>query len=381
MPIPVLIPLLNPNEPEAMLAALHVVEGQQVAAGDLLATLETTKAAADVTAEQDGFVVGLRAAAGESLRAGDTLCYLADTPDWTPPAAAPAPLTAATTPAQGADALSKDDGDASLPPGLRISRPALALARRHGLDLSALPVGPLITESMVRARLGQSPAPALARPSAAFDPTAIFVYGGGGHGKSLIDLLRTLGVYRLVGVVDDGLSVGETVMGLPVLGGREALTRLYAEGVRLAVNAVGGIGNIAVRVQIFRLIGEAGFVCPPLVHPTAWVEPSAQLSPGLQVFPHAYVGSQARLGYGVIVNTGAIVSHDCTLGDYVNISPGAMLAGGVTVGEGALVGMGVSVNLAVSIGARARVGNGATVKADVPAGGVVRAGAVWPAAS
>ena len=57
---PVPIPLLNPNEPEALIASLAVTEGQQVAAGDLLCTLETTKSTAEVVAESAGFVVGLR---------------------------------------------------------------------------------------------------------------------------------------------------------------------------------------------------------------------------------------------------------------------------------------------------------------------------------
>ncbi len=48
--IQLLIPLLNPNETEALLAALHVSEGQAIKPGDLLYTLETTKSTAEVTA-------------------------------------------------------------------------------------------------------------------------------------------------------------------------------------------------------------------------------------------------------------------------------------------------------------------------------------------
>ena len=54
MPVEVTIPLLNPNEPEALLAALHVSEGQQVSTGDPLCTLETTKSTAELQAESDG---------------------------------------------------------------------------------------------------------------------------------------------------------------------------------------------------------------------------------------------------------------------------------------------------------------------------------------
>jgi sugar O-acyltransferase (sialic acid O-acetyltransferase NeuD family) len=299
------------------------------------------------------------------------LCYLADsledvTREYAKIGEANEPAAAAVSQAR------------ELPAGLRITAPALALARSRGIDLGRLPVGPLVTESMLRALLEGSAQSAFAAPASAFNPQAILVYGGGGHGKSLIDLLRSLGTYKLVGVVDDGLSKGEMVMDLPVLGGGEVLPELYERGVRLAVNAVGGIGDVSVRMKVFQKLAQAGFACPAVAHPSAVVEPSATLSPGVQVFPHAYVGSEVRLGYGAIVNTGAIVSHDCVLGDYVNISPGAILAGAVQIGSGALIGMGVTINLAVQVGAGARIGNGATVKSDVPEKGLVRAGTIWP---
>jgi sugar O-acyltransferase (sialic acid O-acetyltransferase NeuD family) len=255
------------------------------------------------------------------------------------------------------------------------------LARQHHLDLSQLPTGSLVTESLVRQHIERLTRPGYTPPASEFDPAAILIYGGGGHAKALIDLLHALGTYRIAGIIDDGIDPTETpyVMGVPVLGGADALPVQHQQGVRLAVNAVGGIGSIATRIQVFQRLAQAGFACPPVVHPTALVEPSAQLAPGVQVFPHAYVGSEARLGYGVIVNTGAIVSHECVIGDYANLSPGAILAGQVQVGAGALVGMGVTINLRAVIGSGARIGNSAVVKSDVPEGGVVRAGAAWPA--
>lgn len=354
---PVLIPLLNPNEPEAALAALHVQAGQRVAPGDLLCTLETTKSAADLHAEGEGYIAGLQAAPGQTLRAGEVLCYLAPAPDWQPPA--PPPAAPAAPP---------------VPPGLRITQPALALAQRHNLRLEGLPAGLLVTEKMVQELLDQQ-----AEPQSPIDPAAILVYGGGGHGKALIDLLRTLGKDNIRGVVDDGIPRGEKILGVPVLGGAKVLPMLRKQGVGRAVNAVGGIGNLAIRLKVFQTLAQAGFECPAVVHPSAWVEPSASLAAGVQVFPHAYVGSEARVGFGVIVNTGTILSHDCVIGDYANLSPGAILAGEVQVGEGALVGMGVTINLRVQIGRGARIGNSATVKADLPDGGIVRAGTIWPA--
>lgn len=364
--VEVKIPLLNANEPEAFVAALHVKNGQQVAAGDLLCTLETTKSANELESEAAGYVADLRFSAGQTARAGERFCYLAPSADWAPPADQE---PAAQNPGTPADP----------PDGLRITQPALALAQTLGLDLTSLPVGPLVTENDVRARLQTAAADAnLAAPSSEFDPTAILVYGGGGHGKALIDLLRVLGIYRLVGVIDDNLPTGGDILGVPILGGAEHLPRLHAEGVRLAVNAVGGIGRADVRLKVFQRLAGAGFVCPAVVHPTAFVEASAALEPGVQVMPFAYIGSSVQVGFGSLVNTGAIVSHDCKIEALVNLSPGAILAGEVQIGAGSLVGMGANINLRVKIGPGARIGNGAVVKADAPARALIRAGAIWP---
>ncbi len=215
-------------------------------------------------------------------------------------------------------------------------------------------------------------------PDFSFDPTAIFIYGGGGHGKTLIDLVRAVGAYRIVGLVDDNLPPGSAIMGVPVLGGTAILPELYGRGIRLAVNAVGGIGNVSVRLRVFELLAKAGFSCPNLVHPNAWVETSAALEGGVQVLVHTYVGTESRIGFGSVLNANVVVSHDCMIGRCVNLSPGALLAGDVWVGDFTQIGMGATINLHVRIGAQARIGNGATVKDHVPKDGRVYAGHIWP---
>ncbi len=365
-PIEILVPLLNPNEPEVQVAKVHVVEGQKVQEGDPLCTLENTKSVTEVAAIRDGFIVGLEFAESDLLRAGDRLCWLADDSAWKPPEKEASPADAA---------------EGTVPDGLRITKPGLRLMREHGVDPTRLPKETLITESVVRRILALEGGGEMELPEADFDAGAIVVYGGGGHGKSVIDLVRALGQYQVVGVIDDGLKQGVNVMEVPVIGGGDQLPRLAKEGVRLAVNAVGGIGDIASRIQVFQRLLKAGFGFPTIIHPTAFVEPTARLSQGVQVFPHAYIGSDTDVGFGTIVNTAAIVSHDCRLGAYVNVAPGALLAGAVTLDEGVLIGMGVTLNLNVTVGSKARIGNSAVIKENVPSGKMIRAGDVWPQGS
>lgn len=208
---------------------------------------------------------------------------------------------------------------------------------------------------------------------------AIVLFGGGGHGKTLIELVRASGVYHWIGVIDDQLPAGAQVLGVPVLGGAELLSDLRSAGVHLAVNGVGGIGRPELRQRVFAMLAEAGFSCPAVVHPSAWIEPSAHLDEGVQVLAHTYVSSSAQIGFGSLLNAGVVVSHDCVIGRVVNLSPGAMLAGGVHLEDYVQVGMAATINLGLRVGSAARIGNGATIKANVPAGTVVHAGETWPA--
>ena len=354
--IPVLVPLVNPNENESLLASLAVVNGQKVKKGDLLAEFETTKSTFELFSDNDGYVLGITASVGDLLKTGDCLCYLAENAN----AALPTQSVAKTT------ASVKEPVSDYL-----ITQPALALAREHDVNLDQFPADQLITEKMVQEiLLGDLPEA---------DPQDLIIYGGGGHAKSLIDLIRAEGKYNIRGILDDGVPAGTLVMDVEVLGDGSLLPDLRRQGIGLAVNAVGGIGSITPRLKVYEKIRQAGFHFPTVIHPRAFIEPGAVIGEGCQIFFNAYIGSEVKVGFGCIINTGAIVSHDCVLGDYVNISPGAILAGAVSVRERSLVGMGVTVNLNVTVGAGSRLGNSAVVKEDVPENGIVRAGAVWPA--
>jgi acetyltransferase EpsM len=354
--IQISVPLVNPNENESQLASLEVKEGQYVKKGDLLAVFETTKSTFELLSEADGFVVGIRAAKEDILKTGDLFCFIAEQADQALP-------KSVEPEEQKAFAQSARD--------LRITQPALAFAQANGIDLSVFPAGQLITEKMLK-ELTSASLPII-------DPSVLIIYGGGGHAKSLIDLIRAEGKYRIHGILDDGIPAGSQIMGVSVLGDGSKLIELRRQGIGLAVNAVGGIGSIGPRLTVYERLRLASFTIPTVIHPRAYVEPTATLGEGGQLFFNAYVGSEVKMGFGCIINTGAIISHDCILGDFVNISPGAILAGAVTVNEKSLVGMGVTVNLNVFIGAGSRVGNSATVKGNVPVNGVVHAGAIWPA--
>lgn len=206
----------------------------------------------------------------------------------------------------------------------------------------------------------------------------IIVFGAGGHAKTVISLLKLL-EWDICGVIDDAPDAkGKSVSGIPVLGDSSLLPALRADGIRNVVNAVGGIGNYAVRWKIFENLKYLDFTFPTIIHPTAFVEDTVTLADGIQILAQSYVSSESAIGFGTLINAGVIISHDCMIGRCVNLSPGAMLAGTVRLDDFCQVGMGATINLGVHVGSRARIGNSACVKGDVPADGRVYAGTIWP---
>jgi UDP-perosamine 4-acetyltransferase len=194
--------------------------------------------------------------------------------------------------------------------------------------------------------------------------------GAGGHAKVILDILRLMNEYRVVGLLDP-TCVGKSVCGVPVLGGDELLTSFHAEGIEAAFLGVGGVGDNTLRSKLFEKVQAAGFTFINVIHPAAILAQGIQLGQGVAIMAGVIVNTDTRIGDNVIINTGAIVEHDCEIASHAHISPGAVLCGGVRVGMGAHIGAGATVREYVTIGDNALVGAGAVVVKDVPPGVVV----------
>jgi len=191
--------------------------------------------------------------------------------------------------------------------------------------------------------------------------------GAGGHAKVIIDILRLMGGYELVGLLDPKEELrGADVVGVPVIGADDLLPELYDQGVHHVFIGLGSVGDTKPRKAIYEKALGLGFQIVEAIHPHAIIALSAELGQGATVMAGAVINAAARLGDNVIVNTGAIIEHDCIIGNHVHVATGARLAGAVYVGEGSHVGLGASILQGVHIGRNVIVGAGAVVIDDIP---------------
>lgn len=197
---------------------------------------------------------------------------------------------------------------------------------------------------------------------------ALFGSRPDGHAKVVLDVFGG-GEHDFVGLLDDlPQNADRDVRGLTVMGGSDDLGRLAGEGIE---GVVLGFGAARGRMAILDAVEAAGLALPTLVHPSAWVSPSARLAAGVQVMPGAHVGPDARLGRGCLVNTGAILDHDVIVADASVIDPGAVLTGRVRIGREVEVGAGANLIPDSMVGDSAIVGAGAVVVRPVEPGSTV----------
>ena len=192
----------------------------------------------------------------------------------------------------------------------------------------------------------------------------VVIYGAGGLGCLIQDILVQSGQYRPVAFLDsDPARHGTTIMDIPVRGGGEQVEALLAAGVRGAIVAIGD--NIA-RVAMAETLAARGLRLVSAIHPLASISPSAHIGPHVVLGPRATVCVHARIGAHTIMSAGAIAEHDNIVGRGVFLYPAVRLAGAVTVDDFATIGIGASVIPGRHVGRGAYVEPGAVVIHDVP---------------
>lgn len=187
MPIEIKMPALSPTMEEGTLAKWLVKEGDSVAAGDILAEIETDKATMEFEAVDEGTILSLAIPAGtEGIKIGTVIATMAGEDE---EAGAPAPKTAAEAeapppPARPAATPPPAAAPARQPTAVPVSKEgrilASPLAKRiaadKGVDLSALkgsgPNGRIVKADVEAAEPGTAPAKAAAAPIPTAAPAA-----------------------------------------------------------------------------------------------------------------------------------------------------------------------------------------------------------------
>jgi sugar O-acyltransferase (sialic acid O-acetyltransferase NeuD family) len=197
--------------------------------------------------------------------------------------------------------------------------------------------------------------------------TTLVLVGGGGHCRSVIDVIEAEGKFAIAGVLDKAIPVGEKILGHRVLGGDDLIPQLVDKGHAFLVT-VGQLRSSEIRKELYRLIKSHGGSLPVVVSPRARVSPHAEVGEGTVIHHSAVINAEATVGRNCIINTGAIIEHGCRIGDHCHISTGVVINGEVVMGSGSFVGSKSVIANNIAIGSNVIVGAGSVVISGLPDG-------------
>jgi len=137
----------------------------------------------------------------------------------------------------------------------------------------------------------------------------LIILGAGGYGRTVADVARQTGRYAAVAHLDDAAA------GAEILGACADFPRFQDD----ATEFYPAFGDNRRRVEWLERLEMEGCCLATIVHPRAYVSPTATLAAGCVVLPFAVVNTGCALAWGCIVNCGAVIDHGCVLEEGVHV--------------------------------------------------------------
>lgn len=350
----IIIEKYNVSDIDYLVNDIYINSGEKLAQNQLIATLESSKAAIDIESPCDGYLYH-KFIKGTLVSVGNLVAVITEEPVLNP------------------DELFGQDADLGILPEStsesRISKKALLLINQHSIDPFVFSGKSIVKEADVYEYLQNKVAEEVSTQEISISEIAenhIVIIGGMGGAKMCIDAIRSTNQYSILGIIDPSLKSGTLVMGVKVLGGESILQILFDLGLRNLVVSFSNLSNLTARFNKCREFKNIGFNFPNIFHVKACVEPSAVFGEGNLVLATSMVGSEAIIGNYNYINTGAMICHEAVVGDNNHFAPNSVIGGRVNVGNNTLFGMNATSYFDINIGSNVIINNGVNVYSNIP---------------
>ena len=134
----------------------------------------------------------------------------------------------------------------------------------------------------------------------------LLIIGAGSFSPEVEELAGLLG-YTDIAFLDDNPS---TAYCTPVIGTTADIASFRSK----YDTAIVALGNNKTRMKYHEELKRCGYTIPTLIHPTAYVSPTAEIAPGCIIRAKVVVSRDVKLGEATILNVGALIDHHVEIG-------------------------------------------------------------------
>lgn len=144
----------------------------------------------------------------------------------------------------------------------------------------------------------------------------LLILGSGAHSEVVLEIALSLNYFDKISFLDD-FHTGKNIIGT-------------FKDIHLLKNQYSfvfpGFGDNRKRYHILKGLEGTPYVIPTLIHPTAYISPSAQIGIGTLVEPKAVVNSHTTISPYCIIGIGAMIDHNCHVQKSCHIDCGAIVS-------------------------------------------------------
>jgi len=185
----------------------------------------------------------------------------------------------------------------------------------------------------------------------------IIIFGCGGHGRSVGDIVLFNNPDARIIFVDDSARVNEKIMGFDVA--RDIPENDFYP-------CIGGIGNNIIRKLVFdQMSRNKRLKIISVISKTAHIGQYTQVESGCFVGNFCHIGPEVKVGNNSILNNSCVVDHEVTIGQHCHVGPNSTISGRSKIGDLVFVGVGATIIDKVSICSNVIIGAGSTVIDDI----------------
>ena len=192
----------------------------------------------------------------------------------------------------------------------------------------------------------------------------IYLFGGGGHALSCIDVIERQKKFKILGIIDEKLESKQKILNYSIIK-KSSLFKKKNNSNNYGLVAVGQIRTPKVRIKIFNELIKNSLLPATIISPLSSISKNAKIGEGTIVMHGCVINSKARIGKNCIINSGCIIEHEVEIGDHSHISTGTIINGRTKIGKQSFVGSGSILIQGISIGDGCVIGAGSLVKKNI----------------
>lgn len=191
------------------------------------------------------------------------------------------------------------------------------------------------------------------------------IIGAGTYGEVYLAYLQEAGI-NIVGFLDDNPKyIGQSVRGVPILGGITRLNDLKStEGVEAVYCP---LGNNKLRVKFLSMAHELGYETPNYIHPSVLISPNVTIGNGVYILLGTTIMPHTIIKDYVMISMGVHLAHHNVLEEGVFLSTGCNFGASIHAHKYAYCGISSTIMTGIhELGEDCLIGAGAVVIKDVP---------------